>query len=113
MNPTHSEGLSSAIEVDDYYNAAVLDPDALRVKDRTQARCPVRGCSAALVECAYNKQWRLPYCRVHAIRLHPNPESPTFVYYNGEALESKNCAQLRNFRCEQSFVENHVLNNPK
>lgn len=113
MSTPHSEDLSSAIEVDDYYDAAVLNPAALRVKDRKQARCPVHGCSAPLEECAYNKRWRLPYCSIHAIRLHPNLESPTFVYYNGEDLESKKRARLRNFRCEQSFVEHRVLNNPK
>ncbi len=105
--------MTSVLEVEDYYDADKLDSAALKVKDRKKARCPVRGCSAALEECAYNTRWRLPYCRVHAIRLHPNPKLPTFVYYNGEDLESKNRARLRNFRCEQSFVEHHVLNNSK
>jgi hypothetical protein len=105
--------MTSTLEVDDYYDADDLDPAALKVKDRQQARCPVHGCSATLEECTYNKRWRLPYCRIHAIRLHPNPESPTFVYYNGEGVEDTKRARLRNIRFHTEFVRTHVLDNPQ
>ena len=103
----------AALQVDDYYDAAVLDPDVLRVKDRKQARCPVHGCSAMLEECTYNKRWCLPYCRIHAIRLHPSLGSPTFVYYNGEGVENTKRARLRNIRFHPDFVRAHVLDNPQ
>lgn len=103
----------STLEVDDYYDAATLNPAALTVKDRTQARCPVHGCTATLEECSYNTRWRLPYCKIHAIRLHPNPKLPTFVYYNGEGREDTKRARLRNIQFHKDFVRNRVLDNRK
>lgn len=100
--------MTNTLEVEDYYDADDLDPAALK-----EGRCPVRDCSAPLDECTYNTRWRLPYCRVHAIRLHPNPKLPTFVYYNGDGREDARRARLRNIRFHKDFVRDLVLDNPK
>jgi hypothetical protein len=60
------------------------------------ASCPIRGCSAALVDVPYRQRTK-KWCPEHGIRLH----SGTFVYWNGLGQEDE--ARLRN------FIVNHDL----
>ncbi len=60
--------------------------------------CPFRGCAARLETAPYRRKL-LPYCPIHAIRIHANG----FVYYYGSDTSSKRKAAMRNIRFERDF----------
>jgi len=83
------------------------DFDPARLSDPRAPKCPVQGCSTALLNVAYGRQQdregrlrdrKMPWCPEHGIRLHSN----TFVYWNGDGLEGD--ARLRNFIVEPDLV---------
>lgn len=83
------------------------DFDPARVDQNPPSRCPVRRCSATLVNIPYGKQNNgdrknegrtMPWCPEHGIRLH----SGTFVYWNGRGLEDE--SRLRNFIVRRDLV---------
>jgi len=92
---------------EEYYDAHRFDPN---VDLRTRARCPVKGCSDQPLSQLVRGRRLFPYCKIHGLELHPS--SNTFVYYNGEDVESRKRARVRNFLCQQPFIDRHVLDNP-
>jgi hypothetical protein len=82
------------------------DFDVSRVGDTSVSQCPVRNCSASLIQLLYGKQHdrdgaprerTKPWCPEHGIRLHSN----TFVYRNDDNQED---ARLRNFIVEKGLA---------
>lgn len=78
------------------------DFDLARIDGGVPSRCPVRGCSASLVEITYGsqksgKRAKL-WCQEHGIRLHSN----TFAYWNGP--DQQDAARLRNFIAGHELV---------
>lgn len=93
-----------------HFGHADFDPARL-VKSRP-THCPVRGCSATLVEQPFGKQQdrernpkprTKPWCPEHGIRLH----SRTFVYANGPGQHAD--PRLRNFIVKQDLVAEIAL----
>jgi hypothetical protein len=89
------------------------DFDLVRVDADPVSNCPMRDCSAKLVNLVYGKQCDRDgnpmkktklWCPVHGIRLH----SGTFVYWNGDARVED--ARLRNFIVKQDLVAEIALN---
>src|SRR5438132_6646675 len=83
------------------------DFDPARADESPPSQCPVRGCSATLVELPYGKQQdrkampkerTMPWCPEHGIRL----DSGTFVYWNGQGLKDE--SRLRNFIVRPDLV---------
>ncbi len=66
--------------------------------------CPFRGCAARLETAPYRRKL-LPYCPIHAIRIHANG----FVYYYGSDTSSKRKAAMRNIRFERDFFDSRIL----
>lgn len=102
-----SSEVTTRSTADEYYDADRFDSDT---DLKTKIQCPVKGCVVQPLSQLTRGRWTFPYCEVHGLELHPN--SNTFVYYNGEDLESKKRARLRNFKWQQPFVKRHVLDNP-
>jgi hypothetical protein len=88
------------------------DFDLTRVEAIPVSKCPIRDCSAQLIDLVYGKQYdrggeprgkTMPWCPDHDIRLH----SGTFVYWcRDEQLED---SRLRNFIVEQNLVTEIAL----
>jgi hypothetical protein len=83
------------------------DFDLARVDAIPGLNCPIRDCSAALVNLVYGKQHdsagkptrkTKPWCPVHGIRLH----SGTFVYWSSE--DQREDSRLRNFIVRDDLV---------
>jgi hypothetical protein len=74
---------------------AHTDFDLVRAAETPPTRCPVKGCTAKLVDVWYGDQKdgerTLPWCPEHGLRLH----SKTFVYWNGPGRLDD--ARLRSF----------------
>jgi hypothetical protein len=82
------------------------DFDLARLDEPTGTHCPVRGCSARLVDLPYGKQQDRDgnlWCPSHGIRLH----SGTFVYWNGRGREDE--SRLRNFIVRPDLVRDIAL----
>jgi hypothetical protein len=88
------------------------DFDLARVAAISTSKCPMRDCSATLVNLAYGKQFdrqgepkarTMPWCPDHGIRLH----SGTFVYWNGD--DRREDSRLRNFIVEQHLATEIAL----
>ncbi|MHB8475737.1 MAG: hypothetical protein ACYDBZ_05555 [Steroidobacteraceae bacterium] len=83
------------------------DFDLARVDAIPLVSCPVRDCSATLVNLVYGKQYdrdgeqkeqTMPWCAEHEIRLHAG----TFVYWNGD--DRRVDPRLRNFIVQKNLV---------
>jgi hypothetical protein len=74
---------------------AHTDFDPVRAGQAPPTQCPVKACSAALVDVWYGEQKdgvrTMPWCPEHGLRLH----SKTFVYWNGPGRHDD--ARLRSF----------------
>jgi hypothetical protein len=78
------------------------DFDLSRVRSDQVQACPVKTCSAPLLEIDYRKGKRA-FCATHGLRLHAN----TFVYWNGTA--QRDTARLRNFRIRPDLAQQIAL----
>lgn len=83
------------------------DFDMERALENPPTRCPVRGCSAQLLQAPFGKTKDgprfLPWCPAHGLRLHTG----TFAYWNGPGRESE--ARLRNFMARPTLAESIAL----
>lgn len=74
--------------------------------------CPVKHCKTRLSSAPFRygkKQYNLPYCETHGIRLHSfGQKNQTFVYHSDN---DQGDARLRNICFEQDFVRKWILSN--